>query len=181
MYWVIVVFELWPSDKPPWYILVHFCFFLSCRWCGSAVVAPPPCFTTTTWTTSTVCFVERKTSWWFRTSSRKRWVNSMVLYKFNKELGRYGRSCRHVPLHVRLLVWLRETDCACVCFVEMYVYTFTFFFLLLLFLPLGRSPTSSNAKDYFTGYARFYGNSIIFWIKSGWIQSERVLRFYPLA
>ena len=46
---------------------------------------------------------------------------------------------------------------------------------------LGRSPTSSNAKDYFTGYARFHGNSIIFWIKSGWIQSERVLRFYPLA
>ena len=33
---------------------------------------------------------------------------------------------------------------------------------------LGRSPTSSNAKDYFTGYARFHGNSIIFWIKSGW-------------
>ena len=46
---------------------------------------------------------------------------------------------------------------------------------------LGRSPTSSNAKHYFTGYARFHGNSIIFWIKSGWIQSERVLRFYPLA
>ena len=33
----------------------------------------------------------------------------------------------------------------------------------------------------FTGYARFHGNSIIFWTKSGWIQSERVLRFYPLA
>ena len=29
---------------------------------------------------------------------------------------------------------------------------------------LGRSPTSSNAKDYFTEYARFHGNSIIFWI-----------------
>ena len=51
----------------------------------------------------------------------------------------------------------------------------------LFFLSLGRSPTCSNAKDYFTGYARFYGNSIIFWIKIGWIQSERVLRFYPLA
>ena len=45
----------------------------------------------------------------------------------------------------------------------------------------GRSPTSSNAKDYFTGHARFHWNSIIFWIKSGWIQSERVLRFYSLA
>ena len=48
-------------------------------------------------------------------------------------------------------------------------------------ISLGRSPTSWNAKDYFTGYARFHGNSIIFWIKSGWIQSEGVLRFYPLA
>ena len=27
--------------------------------------------------------------------------------------------------------------------------------------PLGRSPISSNAKDYFTGYARFHGNSIM--------------------
>ena len=35
-----------------------------------------------------------------------------------------------------------------------------------MMLFLGRSPTSSNAKDYFTGYAHFHGNSIIFWIKA---------------
>ena len=28
------------------------------------------------------------------------------------------------------------------------------------------SPTGSNAKDYFMGYARFHGNSIIFWFHS---------------
>ena len=53
--------------------------------------------------------------------------------------------------------------------------------LKLRFFPqLGRSPTRSNAKDCFSGYARFHGNSIIFWIKIGWIQSERVLRFNHL-
>ena len=34
---------------------------------------------------------------------------------------------------------------------------------------LGRSPTSSNANDYY-GIHPFHGNSIIFWIKSGWIR-----------
>ena len=38
---------------------------------------------------------------------------------------------------------------------------------------LGRSPVCSNVKDYFTGYAGFHGKSIILWIKSGWIKSER--------
>ena len=47
-------------------------------------------------------------------------------------------------------------------------------------IPVTRTPTSSNTKDYFTGYTRFHGNSIVFWINSGWIQSERFLLFYSL-
>ena len=63
-----------------------------------------------------------------------------------------------------------------VSFLSSHCHSTAFFFRIV-----GCSPTGSSAKDYFKGYARYHGNSIIFWIKHGWIQSQGVLRFHPLA